>query len=327
MKYDTISFGSAVLDVFVRSPDFQVEKSDKVFTEKSLVIPYGVKAEVEELTFCSGGGGTNTAVGFSRLGLRAAVVARCGWDLAGGMVREEIKKEGVSDEFLLQMEGERTDYSTILIGPDGDRTILVYRGGTRLEESMIKWEKLEASWFMVSSLEGNLDLLAKLTTQAKKKGTKVAFNPGRKEIEQTERLLEIAKEVDILIVNREEAARILGLEIDDQEIFAKACLAWPGVMVVVTDGVRGSSVCLPGKGRLVMDGLKLEMVEATGAGDGFACGLVAGLVKGWELEKALKLGTCNGASTVTKLGAKAGLIREAEIDSWLSKKINYHWEK
>jgi len=31
---------------------------------------------------------------------------------------KEIKKEKVSDEFLVQLEGERTDYSTILIGPE-----------------------------------------------------------------------------------------------------------------------------------------------------------------------------------------------------------------
>ncbi|PJA49352.1 hypothetical protein CO169_02230, partial [Candidatus Shapirobacteria bacterium CG_4_9_14_3_um_filter_39_13] len=124
MKFDVISFGSAILDVLLKSPDFQVVKAKKAFTQSSLVIPYGVKSEVSDLVMSSGGGGTNTAVGLARLGLKTALVARCGWDFAGKIIRQEIKREKVFDEFLVQLEDEKTDYSTILIGPDGNRTIL-----------------------------------------------------------------------------------------------------------------------------------------------------------------------------------------------------------
>jgi len=337
MKFDTISFGSAVLDAFVMAPDLKVIKSDQFLTGKAIAVPYGVKAEVERLEICSGGGGTNTAVGFSRLGLKAAVVARCGWDFAGKMVRQEIKKEGVDDRFLVQVEDEQTDYSTILVGPDGGRTILVYRGGTRLEKSMIDFKKLNAFWFYLSSLEGNLDLVEELTNYAKKNHIKIAVNPGRKELEQKKKLLEIAKGFDVLIVNREEAARLLGLRLSDEKIFVKICSALPKVMVVVTEGPKGAHVCLPAessakagvpqKGKLIIDGFKVKIVEATGAGDGFSCGLITGLIKGWKLEKALKLGVFNGASAVTRVGAKAGLIREKEIDFWLEKPLKIHWEK
>lgn len=327
MKFDVISFGSAVLDVFIKSPDIQVEKSTKVYTGRALIAPYGAKCEAERLVICSGGGGTNTAVGFSRLGLKAAVVARCGWDFAGKLIRQEIKKEGVNDSFLIQFEGEETDYSTILIGPDGGRTIFVYRGGTRLEKSVINFKKLNSFWFYVSSLEGNLDLLADLVAHAKKNHIKIAVNPGRKELEQSQKFLEIGKNFDVLIVNREEAGKLLGLTIADEKIFGKICLVLPKVMVVVTDGARGAHVCLPKKGRLAIEGLKVEMADSTGAGDGFGCGLIAGLAKGWKLEKALKLGVCNGASAVTRIGAKTGLIREKEIDFWLEKPLKIGWEK
>ena len=70
MKYDVISFGSATLDVFIKSPDLKVAKSNEVYTGQALIVPYGAKCEVEKLVVCSGGGGTNTAVGFSRLGLK-----------------------------------------------------------------------------------------------------------------------------------------------------------------------------------------------------------------------------------------------------------------
>jgi len=337
MKFDIISFGSAVLDVFVVAPDLKVIKSDQFFTGKAIAVPYGAKSEVEQLVICSGGGGTNTAVGSSRLGLKAAVVARCGWDFASKIVRQEIKKERVDDRFLVQIEGEETDYSTILVAPDGGRTILVYRGGTRLEEPLVNFKELNAFWFYLSSLEGNLDLVEKLTKYAKKNHIKIAVNPGRKELEQKKRLLELAKNFDVFIVNREEAAQLLGLTIVDEKVFDKVCLALPEVLVVVTDGAKGAHVCVPAetsmkvcvyqKRKLIINGFKMKIVEATGAGDGFGSGLIAGLAKGWELERALKLGVANGASAVTQIGAKKGLIKEKEIDFWLRKKLACYWEK
>ena len=77
---DVISVGSAILDVLIKSSDLQLLKTKEVFTGEALAVPYGTKCEVEKLVICSGGGGTNTAVGFSRLGLKSAVLGRCGWD-------------------------------------------------------------------------------------------------------------------------------------------------------------------------------------------------------------------------------------------------------
>lgn len=327
MKFDTISFGSATLDVFIKSPSLKVIESNEVETRQALIAPYGAKCEVERLVISSGGGGTNTAVGFSRLGLKAAVVARCGWDFAGKIVRQKIKQEGVIDSLLVQVEGEETDYSTILIGPDGGRTIFVYRGGTRLGQSVIDFQQLNSFWFYASSLEGNLELLSALVNQAQKNHIKLAVNPGRRELEQREALLKIAQGFNVLIVNREEAAKLLGVTVAEKKVFEKLTQALPKAIVVVTNGAQGVKVNLPGKGQLISDGFKVKTADSTGAGDGFGCGFVAGLAKGWQIEKALKLGVSNGASAVTKIGAKAGLIKEEEIDFWLKKPLQINWTK
>jgi len=324
--FDVISIGSAFLDVFIKSPDLKILKTDAVFTGTAIIAPYGAKAEVEELVLTTGGGGTNTAVGFSRLGLKASVLSRCGWDFAGRLVREDLKKEKVDDSLLIQLEGEDTDYSTILVGPDGGRTILVYRGGTRLEEDLIDFSRLKTKWFYISSLEGNTGLLKKLVNFAKKNKIKVALNPGRREIGKKEKLLPILKKVDVLIINREEAGKLTGISMIEHEIFPKMCLLSGGI-VVITEGKKGAHVCVPKKGRLVIDGFKVKMIEATGAGDGFGCGFVAGLIKGWELEEALKLGIANGAAAVTEIGAKKGLLKGKKVDEWMKKKLATRWEK
>lgn len=308
--FDVISIGSATLDVFIKSPDLKILKSDEFFTGKAIAAPYGTKSDVEKLVIASGGGGANTAAGFARLGLKTALLARCGWDFAGKIVRQEVKKEGVNDSLLVQLEGEATDYSTILIGPDGGRTILVYRGGSRLEKSVIDFSQLKARWFCISSLEGNLSLLGQLIDWARKNQIKVAVNPGRREIDQATTLLPLLAKVDLLVVNEEEAAQLA----------TKPALLSQG-MVAVTRGAQGVHFFDHQDRLLESEGFKVPVADATGAGDGFFCGLVAGLVQGWPLKKALKLGVANGAAVVGEIGAKAGLLRASNYANWLKKPL------
>ncbi len=327
MKYDVISFGSVILDVFLKSPDFRIVKSKNAFVQRLLTIPYGIKSEVSDLLMASGGGGTNTSVGFARLGLQSAAAGRCGWDFAGKMIRQELKKEKVNDEFLNQIEGEKTDYSTILIGPDGNRTILVYRGGTKIDSSLIDFKKINSSWFYIASLEGNLDLLEELVTFAQKNKIKIALNPGKKEILQKERLLKICQKATVLTLNEEEFGSLTDLSLSKIKTRQELNKLLPKTLVVVTLGEKGVNVFQSDKGYLMMESFKVKMVDQTGAGDGFGSGFIAGLIKGFSLEKSLQLGAANGASVVGKIGAKTGLIKITEIDYWLDKKLKYQWSK
>ena len=323
---DVISIGSATLDVFIKAPDLKVIKSDEFFTGTAIAAPYGTKLEVEELVIASGGGGTNTAVGLARLGLKAAVLARCGWDFAGKIVRQEIKQEGVDDHLLVQVEKEATDYSTILLGPDGGRTILVYRGGSRLEKAVIDFAKLQTQWLCISSLEGNLALLAELLDWAQKKQIKVAINPGRREIDQAVDLLPLLAKVALLVLNQEEAAQLVGEEYFDVKLFRKAALLSAG-LVAVTRGSEGVYLFDQHDRLLQADGFKVATVDATGAGDGFFAGLLSGLIQRWPLEKALKAGLANGAAVIGQIGTKAGLLRKESLANWLEKPLKISWKK
>jgi len=310
--FDVISIGSATLDILVKSP---VLAKKLIGNQSFLTIPYGSKSEIDQLQICSGGGATNTAVGFSRLGLKAAVLARCGWDFGGKLIRQELKEEKVDESLLIQLENEETDLSVILVNPEGESTILVYRGKTRLEKNLIDFDKLNCRWFCISNLEGNLEMLAALIEYARKNKIKVALNPGKREIDQKDKLLALAKNIDLLVINQEEADQIGG----KPEAYCRK-------MTAVTQGEEGVKLFTL-KGLLFASGFKMDMVDATGAGDAFFCGLVAGLAKKWPVEKALKLGIANGASVVTEIGAKPGLLREENIHNWLAKPLKMEWKK
>ncbi len=127
--FDIISVGSATLDIFLKSPEFPLERNH-----------IGAKIEVADFLMASGGGGSNAAAGFSRLGLSTACIARFGDDPLGEFVLADMANESFEKKYLIEKAGDNTDCSVILVNPDGSRTILVSRGKTRIDESVFPWQ-------------------------------------------------------------------------------------------------------------------------------------------------------------------------------------------
>ena len=299
---DIITIGSATLDVFLRSPGFKIGRRGK----ERLVLEGG-KIEIEEFFFQSGGGATNTAVGFSRLGLKTAAVARFGDDLPGQWLAKELEAEEFDRRFLLQVKGDKTDYSTILVGDNGERIILVSRGQSRLEEKIFPLSKLPASqWVYLSSLEGNLPLLEKIVFWAKERGSRIALNPGGRELEEKKRLRVLLPLLTVLIVNEEEASAFWGKN------WQPAIRRCPAGITVVTKGAKGA--CLASKGKLIEEPIfKRKTVDATGAGDAFSVGLLAGLCWEKNLKESLRLAMITSGLVVGALGAKTGLPTKGQL--------------
>ncbi len=319
MKYDCIAFGSAILDVFNTSAELKINQDKQSPTGKSFSLPAGAKLKVNQLEIHSGGGGTNVAVGLSRLGVKSAVCARLGWDMAGKLIRQELKQEKVTDQLLVQFESDKTDWSTILIDEKGNSTILVWRGETKLEPSLLNASQLNSFWFYLASLEGNLDLVEFLLNLADQNHVRVVWNPGKREIEQKEQLLKLAAKVDTLIVNEEELLRLTKLSLPFNQAFDQLKRLLPKINLVVTRGSQGVRAKTAAGQDFNLTGLTVTQKDQTGAGDGFASGLTAGLIKQKNFDQALKIGLVNGAAVVTKIGAKPGLIYQRELDYWLSR--------
>jgi len=285
----------------LKSPLFEVKE---INGKKLICQPYGEKVEVTEKLVCPGGAGTNSAVSFSRLGLHSAIVARLGKDFFGRLIVDELEKEKVATNLLAQKDQE-TDSSVILIGPDGDRTILVYRGTTRLEEKDVDWDKLDAGWFYLSSLEGNLDLVEKLITFSKEKAIKVAWNPGKRELDHKAKVLQLAGQVEVFNLNREEMEALIGLKVEDQGFWQKVA-SIAAKIILVTDGRNGAYLFQKGE-PIFKPSPKLTPVDETGAGDAFGSGFVSGLINNLSLDQSFELAMKNAAAVVQELGAEKGL--------------------
>ena len=106
--FDVVTFGSAVLDVFLYTGVHEMRAKGSEFIAYKL----GEKFLVKDLNFFTGGGGSNTAVGFSRLGLRTGVITKVGNDWIADKILNELKKEKV--KFLCKKTKGGSAFSVVL---------------------------------------------------------------------------------------------------------------------------------------------------------------------------------------------------------------------
>jgi len=308
--YDVITIGSATRDVFLRSHALQLHKAKNIPGLIEACFPFGAKINVEELTVETGGGATNNAVTFSRMGkLRTAALARVGLDSAGDDVVRALKRDHVATALMQRTAREQTAYSTILLSGAAERTILVHRGASaKIESAKIPWAKLKARLFYVSSLSGDLALLRKILDHAAKTETAVYMNPGGGELRHgMKKLAPLFARLDLLIMNRDEAAQLTGKKRSDTKALIRA-LQRTSAHAVMTDG-PGGAYAITQSGSFYMPVLPATTINLTGAGDAFGSAFAVGLIKYHDIKVALALGTMNATSVVQHTGAKVGIIR------------------
>jgi ribokinase len=304
--FDVITFGSATRDVFVRSRSLELHKEHGA-TEACFL--FGAKLEVEEIAFETGGGATNNAATFARLGkFKTAAVTNVGDDYSGLEVVDALKKDRVDIRFVKRLPKTHTSYSTILLSGIAERTILTYRGpAAHLSAEKIAWPQMSAKLFHVSGLSGNLPLLTDILARAGRIGAKVFMNPGGGEFTQpAAKLHPLLKRLDILIVNREEAATLTGAPLADLGKLA-AGLRKLCAHAVMTDG-RAGAYAVTGRDILHAAIVPCRRINLTGAGDAFGSGYAAAILKHHDLRTALAVGTLNATGVVQHTGAKIGIL-------------------
>jgi ribokinase len=305
-----LTFGAATQDVFLTGKALHARRDVRTrdYVEQ---FPLGAKIEVDNVYFDTGGGATNAAVTFARQGLEAGFIGKIGHDPAGAEVIRVLRREGVATDRVVYHPRLSTGYSTILLASNGERTILTHRGaGHELNAKDIAIRYLEADWFYISSLSGNMDLLGKLLKHANNHGIMVAIDPGNAELAQTKKLRGLLPLVTVLKANAEELRVLFGGD-DVRETVVRAAGVCP--YVIGTNGPAGSYATTTGK--LYQAGLyqKTKPVDRLGAGDAFGSGFVAALAKGLPMEDALSLASANASSVVSKIGAKTGILKTGRV--------------
>jgi len=313
--FDIITFGSATRDIVISPKKLTTLKYGKdSSSEREVCFPIGSKIDVEEIKFYTGGGGTNTAATFALQGYKTAFCGMIGDDLPGKEILEELKKLKVNTDLVSKTSNKLTNHSVVILEGNHERTILAYRGASELlAEKDIPWKKLNAKWIYLAPITGLLcQAFEKIVDFAKQNNIKIAANPSIAQLCLLN-FSEIAKKIDVLILNKEEASFLTKIPSEKEretfKIINKLC---PGV-AVITKG---------GEGVAVFDGKNFyravplperEVVDTTGAGDAFGSGFVAEFIKSnGDIEKSIQFGMANSKGNLSQMGAKTGLLKKGD---------------
>lgn len=300
--YQVISIGSALVDIFIHSKSF---KSEDTGNGKMLCQSYGDKLEVDQFNVYTGGGGSNTAVGFARMGFKAGIIAETGRDHLSTLVMADLNTNNVGTDLIIEEKKEQTGGSVILVGVDGERTVLVHRGASSMLDpyDISSYRLVQAEWIHLSSIAGRTETLKKIfQVTAKQTHLKLSWNPGKAEL----KLLAEGKlsfdqiPCHVLFVNQQEWQMIE--KIQDRVVHSCA-------QVVVTNGKKGGKLFISGEDKGQFSAAGIEAVDSTGAGDAFASGYVSGQLMKKSALESVKMGVNNAASVIKYYGAKAGLLR------------------
>ncbi|MAC51538.1 MAG: adenosine kinase [Gimesia sp.] len=313
MQYDVYGVGNALVDIQARVSDATLQKlgfAKGIMTLVDEEVQQKVLGELDgaPISQCAGGSAANTILGIADFGGKAAYAGKVGSDMLGEFDLADMRKLGVTIEVPPAAEGQ-TGTCVVLITDDAQRTMLTNLGvSATLSVDDINEEHIKQSKYVY--VEGYLftgetqkRAAYRAIELAKKHGVKVAFtvsdpfliNLFRDEFQEL-----IEGPVDLLFCNLEEARSLTGKH------DAVDCAH------VIHNHVPNLALTLGGDGSILMhegrvipiEGVDVEAIDTTGAGDMYAAGILYGITNGLTWHQAGHLASHAAARIVSQLGAR-----------------------
>ena len=313
MKYDVYGVGNALVDIQAQVSEEVLQKTE---FEKGIMTlvedqqQQGVLQQLDGLPLhrCAGGSAANTIVGVADFGGKAAYCGKVATGEIGEFFLTDMRELGVTIDVDPASEGQ-TGTCAILITPDAQRTMLTNLGvSATLAPEDIDEEILKNSAYVY--VEGYL-LTGESTKAAayraielaKKHNVKVAFTASdpflvnllRDEIWQL-----VEGPVDLFFCNEQESMSLTGKE---DVIECAHEIHQHAENVALTLGPKGSILMHEGE-TIPIEGVEVDAIDTTGAGDMYAGGLLYGITNGMSWKQAGHLASHAAARIVSQLGAR-----------------------
>ncbi|MEX1997200.1 MAG: carbohydrate kinase family protein [Candidatus Andersenbacteria bacterium] len=323
--FDVVAVGDTTQDVFLQMSDASLQ-CDIDGKNCRLCFDYAEKIAVDKKTDVPAvGNAANHAIGAARLGLRAALYTIVGDDVQGHVAADVLKENHVDTRYVEFDTVHGTNFSAV-INFKAERTIFVYH-----EPRTYQLPTLEpTTWIYLTSAsgEGVVKLHADIVTYLEEHPeVKLAFNPGTHQMNLgRELLLPLFKRAQMLFLNREESARVLGIATRDIKTLAQGFHEIGVPLMIITDGPDGSYVS-DGTHIWFLKIFRGPVVERTGCGDAYGSGFLSGIVKGKSVPEAMLWGNANSTSVVAHIGAREGLLAEPRLQQLIRENTDIIPEK
>ncbi|MBI2032674.1 MAG: ribokinase [Candidatus Levybacteria bacterium] len=297
-----VVLGSVNIDLVTKVP--QIPKVDDVVISEGLKLMPGGKA-------------TNTAIGISRLGEKVWMIGKTGNDFFGESLKDIFKREEIDFSFVDTDSFIPTGTVMVNVDRKGKNTIVVNEDANiKINRQTIKdlLAKVDKGEIKIDCFYTTFEPLPEIVEYAIKEFSKrkiMIFCDAA----PTARPLNVKLYplIDFLSCNEVEVKAMTSVRVADQtgaETAAKKLRDRGAKTVIVTLGEKGA-VLLSDKVKY-FPGLKVKVVDETGAGDAFRAGFVTEYLETKNLDRAMEMGNKVGAFTVTRLGVYEALpTREA----------------
>ena len=297
--HDLYCIGGAAVDLILEVPRLP-QCGEKLFVTRSAQ--------------AAGGFIANTACAAARLGLRTAWGGYIGKDAFAQIIQNDFKKFGVAINDI-DIQNNYSDFTVVMIAPDGERTILVVpelptpppltnKIKASLQQTRIAYTTIyKQNWFkeiaqLVHAGDGKISIDLEANTI--------------KDIEATAAMLKI---VDIVFTDKEGIAAFTGENVSRASV-GKILHLGPE-LVIVTMGGDGAMVFT--SENQYSSGIKsVRVKDTTGAGDCFHAAFLYGVLSSWELQHCLEFAGAAAAILIQSIGARNGLPTFEEVQRFLN---------
>ncbi|MBC7985627.1 MAG: adenosine kinase [Sphingomonadaceae bacterium] len=325
---DVVAIGNAIVDVIAQSDDaFLAEQGlakgamQLLFTSEEAEALYAKMGPGIE---ASGGSAANTVAGIAALGGNAGFIGQVADDQLGKVFRHDITALGVAFDTAGRAGEPPTARCLILVTSDGERTMNTFLGASQhLPASALDKGLIESGAILY--LEGYLwdpqepraamDAAIRIARGA---GRKIAFTLSDglcvdRHRGDFQRLIDEGR-IDILFANEDE---IKSLNQTDDFETAVAATSAKLPLLVVTRSEMGAIAIADGERFAVPAEPIARVVDATGAGDLFAAGFLAGQARRHSVEDSLAMGAVCAAEVISHYGARP----EADLRALVAKRL------
>ena len=307
-RYDIVFIGTAILDSVIKGFDPEP------------VSVAGFRAESGSIN--AGGEGVNGSIASAKLGMKSALLCFLGDDQAGDLIEVELEKNGVDTSCIVRTSENPTPVTTIFVAEDGNRKSITnnaHRYNFHPEQYPDRFTDTKA--VVIGSLFrapfNDPDVIRAVVSEAHSRGIPVFADtkiPNFRRLTLDE-IADSLSMIDYITPNEDEARFFTGE--DEPEKIAAAFLA---------KGVKNVVLKLGGRGCLLMNSSetiyvpvhRIDVVDATGAGDNFMAGFVSELIRGSDMRDALEFANACGAICTTAVGTGTALKNREQVLRMLS---------
>ncbi|MFC6259601.1 sugar kinase [Levilactobacillus fujinensis] len=275
----------------------------------------------------------NVAIGVSRLGHRAEYISAVGQDPFGKFIQKSLAEAAIGNDYVSEDAQHWTGFYLKERVTHGDPATFYFRKNSaaanfdshvldQIDFSDVKIAHLSGIFAALS--ENDLSVLRQLNQYLRDAGKFITFDPNLRPVlwDSQAKMIkvtnELAKNADLVMPGINEGKVLLGS--DDPETIANFYLDQSDYTktVIVKLGPKGAYIKQRNGDTQTIPGFYVEtVVDTVGAGDGFAVGLITGLLDGLPLDKAARRGCAIGALAVMSPGDNDGYPTPDELTTFM----------